>query len=184
MMKNFDETEILSQINKGDEAGLKSLFDIYYKPLCIFSLNFIDSFDEAEDIVQDLFIKFWERKDKETFKGSLRAYLFSSIQHNCIKIAQIHNKYQFSEIEDYVDPVNSPMTEEEIEIQRQKIYTEIQRLPEQCRYVFEAIVLKDMKYKEVAQELNLSVNTIKTHLSRALKQLRSSLNIIVLLTLS
>ena len=69
----------------------------------------------------------------------------------------------------------------EMEEEKERLYAEIEKLPEQCRKVFEAIVLKDMKYKEAAEQLNLSVNTIKTHLARAIKQLRTSLSIIVLM---
>ena len=78
------------------------------------------------------------------------------------------------------EPVYS---EEEFEGECRKLYAEIARLPEQCRKVFELIVLKDMKYKEVADFLGLSVNTVKTHFARALKQLRSSLQILLVFLL-
>ena len=84
-----DEKEILEKINRGDESGLQGLFDLYYKPLCVFALNFLDSYEEAEDVIQDLFVKFWERRGNTVFQGALRAYLFSSVQHNCIKILKI-----------------------------------------------------------------------------------------------
>ena len=74
-------------------------------------------------------------------------------------------------------------SEEEFEGECRKLYAEIARLPEQCRKVFEQIVLKDMKYKEVADFLGLSVNTVKTHFARALKQLRSSLQILLVFLL-
>ena len=70
------EKEILVKINQGDESGLQGLFDLYYKPLCVFALNFIDSYEEAEDLIQDLFVKFWEQRANSEFQGSLRAYLF------------------------------------------------------------------------------------------------------------
>ena len=55
-MRCKDEQEILTLISCGNPDGLKSLFDLYYKPLCIFAMNFLDSFGESEDIVQDLFV--------------------------------------------------------------------------------------------------------------------------------
>ena len=182
-MINRDERNLLEKINKGDESGLKELFDLYYKPLCVFALNYIDSYEEAEDVIQELFVKFWERREKTMFQGSLRSYLFSSVRHNCVKLVKIRRKYQFDELEPYGEMLDVQYTAEAIEEEREKLYAEIEKLPEQCRKVFEAVVLRDMKYKEAAEYLDLSVNTVKTHLSRALKQLRSSLNTIVLVLL-
>lgn len=178
-----DEGDIIVKVNQGDEAGLKGLFDLYYKPLCVFALNFIDSYEEAEDVVQDLFVHFWERREKVLFQGSLRAYLFSCVQHNCVKLAKNRRKYHFEGIVDYEDVLEAMSMSGEMEEEREKLYAEIEKLPEQCRKVFEAIILKDMKYKEAAEHLHLSVNTVKTHLARALKQLRNSLNVIVLILL-
>ena len=175
-----DEKEILEKINRGDESGLQGLFDLYYKPLCVFALNFLDSYEEAEDVIQDLFVKFWERRGNTVFQGALRAYLFSSVQHNCIKILKSKRKYHFDEIENYEDSLEDKYTSNGMEEERERLYAEIEKLPEQCRKVFEAVVLKDMRYKEAAVQLDLSVNTVKTHLARAMKQLRSSLGIIVL----
>ena len=81
-MRCKDEQEILTLISCGNPDGLKSLFDLYYKPLCIFAMNFLDSFGESEDIVQDLFVKFWEKyKDKqaakeETVRGIVEGLFF------------------------------------------------------------------------------------------------------------
>ena len=99
------------------------------------------------------------------------------VRHNCAKVLKLKNRYNLQLEEEYIDePVYS---EEEFEGECRKLYAEIARLPEQCRKVFELIVLKDMKYKEVADFLGLSVNTVKTHFARALKQLRSSLQILL-----
>lgn len=183
-MVHLKEQEILVKINLGEEAGLKGLFELYYKPLCVFALNFIDSYEEAEDLVQDIFVRFWIRREKMTFQGSLRAYLFSAVQFNCIKLAKQKRKYHFDGIENYEEILEAKYTSEELEEKQELLYREIEKLPEQCRKVFEAVILQDMKYKEAAEQLGLSVNTVKTHLARALKQLRNILNVIVLLLLS
>ncbi len=78
------------------------------------------------------------------------------------------------------DSLNVELLEE----MKVKLYLELDNLSEQSRKVFESIVFENMKYKEVADELGLSLNTIKTHLSRALKQLRSTLNTIVVIMLT
>ncbi|WP_052649390.1 MULTISPECIES: sigma-70 family RNA polymerase sigma factor [Sanguibacteroides] len=75
------------------------------------------------------------------------------------------------------------LSEEEIRLRQHRLQKEVDRLPEKCREVFVSIVLEDMSYKEVAQKLSVSMNTVKTHYSRALKQLREELDAIVLLLL-
>ena len=175
------EEEIVKLLNEGNSEGLKKLFRIYYKPLCVYAMNFLDSFEESEDIVQEIFVKFWENFQSRHFEGSLRAYLFSSVQYACGQEMKKKKKYSFEacelleDLEDYNDT--------EFEKEYRYLYEELNRLPEQCRKVFESIILQDMKYKEVAASMGISVNTVKTHFSRALKQLRKSLNPLVLLLL-
>lgn len=175
------EEQILNLINHGNQEGLKCLFDSYYKPLCVFAMNFLDSFEEAEDVVQDVFVKFWEQFNSRHFEGSFRAYLFSSVQYACVRELKKKTKYRFQSLECLTN--HAINTEEDFTVEYQKLYNELSRLPKQCRKVFELIVLHDMKYKDVAAVLGISVNTVKTHFARALKQLRGSLDSLVLLLL-
>lgn len=181
-MTVWDEYEILEQINRGEEAGLKSLFERYYKPLCVYALKYVDSYTEAEDLVQELFVRFWELKGNYGFQGSLQSYLFLSLRNNCMRWVKTHKKYQFEVIDDYSEAFEYQLSEDDEE-ERVRLYEEIEKLPDQCKKVFKAIVFDDLKYKEAAARLNLSVNTVKTHFARALKQLRNSLDMIVLLLL-
>ena len=122
-MRCKDEQEILTLISCGNPDGLKSLFDLYYKPLCIFAMNFLDSFGESEDIVQDLFVKFWEKYKDKQFEGSLRAYFFTAVRHNCAKVLKLKNRYNLQLEEEYIEePVYS---EEEFEGECRKLYAEI-----------------------------------------------------------
>ena len=92
----------------------------------------------------------------------------------------------FEEIGNYSDVLLDEVSverEEDINARREKLQKEIKRLPEKCREVFIAIVLEGLSYKEVADKLGVSVNTVKTHYARALKQLRDNLDTIILLIL-
>ena len=182
VMTDWDEYEILEQVNRGEEAGLRALFERYYKPLCVYALKYVDSYSDAEDLVQELFVKFWELKGNIGFQGSLQSYLFLSLRNNCMRWVKTHKKYQFEVIDNYSDAFEYHLNEEDDE-NRAKLYEEIEKLPDQCKKVFKAIVFDDLKYKEAAARLNLSVNTVKTHFAIALTQLRSSLYVIVLLLL-
>jgi RNA polymerase sigma-70 factor (ECF subfamily) len=178
-MYTDDEHRIIQLLNEGDEGGLKQIFLSYYKPLCVYAMHFLDSFEESEDVVQEVFTGFWERSQRGAFSGSLRAYLFSAVRNNSIRRAKEKTRWGAERIDEVEDLI--AYTGEHLERESEKFDRAMERLPEQCRNVFTLIVLEDMKYKEVAERLGISVNTVKTHFARALKQLRNSLGIILFL---
>jgi RNA polymerase sigma-70 factor (ECF subfamily) len=182
-MKN-QEQNIIQKLKNGEESGLRQMFDTYYSPLCIFALKYIDSFDLAEDLVQDVFIQFWEKKRIDQLRGSLKSYLFSAIRNNALNYIRQNNKFRIQELYDEFDILMEDTPDkEDLEVKKQKLYKELDALPAQARLVFEAIIFNDKRYKEVAEELDISLNTVKTHFSRALKQLRSSLDVIIMIML-
>ncbi len=178
-MECKDDIIITDKIFAGDKEAFKELFDLYYKPLCVYAVKFIDDFEEAEDMVQSLFVSFWIRYSKRRFTGSLKAYLFSSVRNNSIKLSRSSNTVPIAErdIIQEADGVFDMIDSSEKDLSF--IYKEIDKLPPHCRKVFDAVIVENMKYKEAAELLNISVNTVKTQLSRALKQLRSSLELII-----
>lgn len=183
-MKSND-LKILNELKLGSPEAFKELFDLYYIPLSTYAFKYCDSFTVAEDIVQDLFIKIWDEKLYLNFNETIGPYLFKAVKNNTLQATKQKSKYLFVEIEEHV---NKLMIDENIDIKlieddKKKLFTEIEALPTKCKEVFKAIVLDNLKYKEVALQLGISVNTVKTHYSRALKQLRSVLEIIILLFL-
>ncbi len=178
------EQDIIQKLQTGDELGLRQMFDMYYSPLCVFALNYIDSFDQVEDLVQDVFINFWEKKRIEQLQGSLKSYLFTAVKNNALAYIRKNKKFRIEKLDDEFDVLmEDSFDKEDLELQKQKLYKELTILSKQSRLVFEAIIFQNMKYKEVAKELGVSLNTVKTHFSRALKQLRSSLDTIIMILL-
>lgn len=179
------DIEILEKLKIGDQSGYKDLFDLYYIPLSVYSLKYCDSFDQAEDIVQEIFVKFWDDKLHLKLKNSIGPYLFKAVKNNTLSYIKKNARYRFEEIESQVNRLieDEAVDVENIEEEKRKLYREIEALPEKSREVFKAIVLDNLKYKEAAEQLDVSVNTIKTHYSNALKQLRKSLDIIIFLLL-
>ena len=181
----LNDLEILEKFKKEEYSGFKFLFDQYYKPLCIYSFKYCDSFSKAEDIVQDFFVKFWEDKLYKKLDSNIGPYLFKSIKNNTLQYIKTKSRYQFDDIESQVNRLidDEDIDIESIEKEKVKLYKEIEALPKKSREVFKVIVIENLKYKEAAEQLGVSVNTIKTHYSRALKQLRNSLDIIIVLLL-
>lgn len=179
------DIEILNKLKKEDYSAFKNLFNQYYKPLCVYSLKYCDSYSQAEDIVQELFVKFWNDKLYHKINGNIGPYLFKSVKNNTLLFIKDKSRYQFEDIESQLNIlIEDEIGDiENIEKEKIKLYKEIEALPEKCKEVFKAIVIENLKYKEAAAQLGISVNTVKTHYSRALKQLRNSLDIIIILLL-
>lgn len=181
-----EEEDIIDLLKKGNVACVKMMFDNYYQLLCVFALRFLHSFDDAEDVVQDVFVNFWEKKKGTAFSGSLKSYLFGAVQKAALYHERGEGRVVFEGIDAYAGLLADDMPEEreeELLARKEKLYKEIQLLPEKCREVFMAIVLEGLSYKETAEKLDVSVNTVKTHYARALKQLRDNLDTIILLFL-
>lgn len=173
------DEEILRMLHCDRAAGFRALFDIYYTPLCLFSLQITDDFDASEDIVQTFFIHFWEKDITLDANTRLRPYLFTAIRNNTLlyikrnhnlgtSIGEISNLsesllQEFMELED---------NQEELACRENELYQALQTLSDQERKVLEQVVIEEKSYKEVAEVLGISVNTMKTHLRRAMKKLR------------
>lgn len=178
-----NDIKILNKLKLGSPDAFKELFDLYYIPLSTYALKYCDSFSLAEDVVQDLFIKIWDDKLYMNFEDSIGPYLFKATKNNTLQATKQKTKYQFLAIE---EQVNNLIFDDNIDIhyieeEKKKLFAEIESLPKKSKEVFKAIVLDNLKYKEVASQLGISVNTVKTHYTRALKQLRNAMEIIILL---
>jgi RNA polymerase sigma-70 factor (ECF subfamily) len=181
-----DETAIIRCIEQRDVTGMKWIFDNYYQMLSLFALRHVTSIDDAEDLVQEVLLHFWENKQGTTFTGSVRAYLFGAVHKASATFLKNAGRMVLTGIDDHLDlPADNfeAFEEEEVARRREAMEREIEKLPEKCKEVFVAIVLDNMRYKEVARKLNVSVNTVKTHYTRALKQLRGNLDNLILFLL-
>lgn len=179
----LNDLQILEKLKEGDPLAYNQLFDKYYMPLCVYSLKYCDSFQLAEDIVQDLFVKLWDEKIYMKFDNSIGPYLFKAVKNNTLQGIKKESKFLFQDIENIVNSImeDEPLDFATLEEEKTKLFEQVEALPEKSKEVFKAIVLDNMRYKEVAEHLDISVNTVKTHYARALKQLRFKLDIIIML---
>jgi len=187
--KSMHQTEldntILEQLKSGDENALKSLFDTYYSALCLYSVQITESLHQSEDIVQELFINFWEKKLYNNIENGLRIYLFYAVRNQSVAYARKNNKYlDIQDLEEQIySPIDDSYDEEDLKYKYEKLHQSLKQLSAQEYKVLTEIVLNGKKYKEVAADLNISVNTVKTHLGRALKILRKDNTYIFYLTI-
>lgn len=181
--KDYDKNDklILELFRTNPNDAFQLMFDTYYMPLCLYAVQLTDSFVMAEDIVQDFFISFWEKKTYQNIAVKLRSYLFYSIRNNSYLILRKNNLISMEELFDTeIDLIEAMSDEEELREREKKIMEELEKLPKQELSAVQAVILENKKYKEAAEELNISVNTLKTHLSRALKRLRKDNSLLLL----
>lgn len=171
-----------SLVNIGTRAGYEALFKQYYKSLCIFATRIIHDDDAAEDIVHEVFIKLWGKRDDIDVQRSVKSYLFTSVHNRCLNY--IRDNKKFTQRDEYFTNASIADTDyrevEECEIQS-RIMTAIETLPEKCREVFELCKLQEMKYADVANHLGISIKTVENQMGKALKMLRDELGGLFLL---
>lgn len=165
------------------EKELKQLMNKYYSQLCVVSVQYTDSLEIAEDIVQDVFLRFWEDNKLLSVETNPKAYLFRSVRNASIDYIRKNNYRVFTDIEEANLISDDEISEEELSLQYERLYRIISQLSPQERAVLNAIVVENKRYKEVAEEMNISVNTVKTYFARALRTLRKELPLSILLIL-
>ena len=157
--------------------GCSLLFRLYYAPLCSHVIRFVYSKQVAEDIVADVFCRFWDGRIFQKITISYRAYLFKSVRHS----AYNYIKFQLSKNAPGEKFVAGQHCYDPCEIlQYDELYQlldeTINALPQQCKRVFVLSRMENKRYQEIADELDISVKAIEAHISKALRILREKIN--------
>lgn len=181
MKRNIkDDATLLRLLHTDRAAAFRALFDAYYTPLCLFSLQYTDDFDASEDIVQTFFVQFWEQRLHTRVSSNLRYYMFSAIRNNTLAYLRRNGDAQLLPLDEatlddsslqYLIDLSSNealLTERET-----KLRQALDALSPQEREALQQVVVNEGTYKDAAATMGISVNTLKTHLRRAMKKLRT-----------
>lgn len=182
-MNKLTDKELLEGFTVDKEKAFRSFFDAYYIRLCAYAVQITDDFFESEDIVQRFFIKFWEKELYKDVTMNLKNYAYLCVRNDSLKYL---NKKEQIPIdarywgEEYLYDLDE-MDEQERECKEQELRIALDALSAQERNALRLVVLENKKYKEAADELGISINSLKTYLSRALKHLRKNNKLMLLL---
>ena len=122
-MPDIKETTIIRLLETGDERCMKMMFDTYYQALCTYVMRYLISVEDAEDIVQTVFISLWNNKRGQVFTGSLRAYLFGAVSKASLQFMRDRERMYFVEIELHIDDFLEEMSRDrEVELEKMKEY--------------------------------------------------------------
>lgn len=182
---DISEKDIIQKLKNGDEPTFQFIFKKYYTGLYYYAKKYLGDKHHAEEIVQNTFLKLWEKRETFTISKSFSSYLYKTVYNNCLnflKHQQVKEKYK----EYYTQKIKN--AEEYYSISQesgQSIYIakEIEndidkaicKLPGQCRKIFELSRFEGLKNHEIAEKLEISKNTVQKQISIALCKLRSAL---------
>lgn len=175
MNRQTDRT-LFEQIRTGDEKAFEALFRAYYPFLCTYATRLVKDAAAAEEIVQELFVRLWENRSRTIIGSSVKNYLFVSVRNlalNHIRHNRIKEDYAKNIIPEQ-DELYSPDTGAQTAL-LERIEKEIESLPEKRREIFTLSRRDGLKYREIAEKLNVSVKTVETQMGLALKYLREKL---------
>jgi RNA polymerase sigma-70 factor (ECF subfamily) len=165
-------------LKSGDEASYKKLFLEYYQPLTAFAFKFVADLDTAKDIVQSVFIKIYEKRERLLVEQSIKSYLYRAVSNACInhiKKENIRSAHHSAYAEEMADAFfHDSMEQTEAE---HKIFKALNDLPPQCRKIFMMSRLDNRKNRDIADELSISIRTVETQISNALRTLKKVISI-------
>lgn len=174
----LSDQEIVDALHANDKGVFEQAFRFYYQRLCNYACNIVDDMDEAEEVVQQLFLNVWEKRMQIEINTSLKSYLYRAAHNACLnKLKQTKVRKLYADEQIQITGTGYEHTSQTIlktELEKQ-IDKAINTLPEQCRLVFKLSRFEEMKYAEIATHLGISIKTVENHMGKALKIMREQL---------
>lgn len=176
-MNKTDDNSLALELTRGNEKAFEIIFNKYYRSLCLFSKQLLNDDELAEETVQDVFVKIWEKRLSITIDTSLQQYLFRAVRNHCFNQLQ-HNKIKNRYAEKVLKDSETEIKSEEYFLEpdlKNKIEEAINSLPPKRKEIFRLSREEGLKYKEIADQLGISVKTVEAQMGLALKYLREKL---------
>lgn len=177
---NINSNSFISLLEKGENIAFETLFRLYYTKLIHISKGYSIEHEDAEGIVQNVFLKLWEKKHELKKISNINSYLYKMTKNKCLdhikheKVKLSYSKNDFNkksniEYQFIKDETASLLLENELQ---KKIKESINLLPEKCKQVFIKSRVEGLKHKEISKIMDISKRTVDNHISNALKLMR------------
>lgn len=177
---NQTDKKLIKKVKKRDDIkSFEILFKDYYEELCLYANHYLQNLDMAEEAVQDIFFNIWENRDHIQIKESVKSYLYISTRNKCLKLIRSQN--MANQYSDYIkntppEQVSTPVDELTAKELNVLIERTLKELPDRAREIFKMNRFQGLKYKEIANQLSISVKTVEANMGKALKIFRKNLN--------
>ena len=181
---NLIEKKVLERLKDGDSKAFESIFKCWYEPLVHFADEYLSDLESARNIVQNIFMKLWEKHALVDPDSNLRSYLYIATRNACLshlRHLRVENAYFEKSLRNSEDQQLNYDALEELNIDQidfskleKLIQDTINSLPERCREVFLMSRYEEMKNKEIAEKLQISVKAVEANITRAITKLREN----------
>jgi len=181
---NLIEKKVLIRLKEGDSNAFESVFKFWYEPLVHFAEEYLSDLESARNIVQNIFMKLWEKHGFIDPDSNLKSYLYIATRNACLshlRHLRLETAYFEKSRKSYEDLQLNYEALEELKMEQidfsnleKLIQDTIDSLPERCREVFLMSRYEDMKNKEIAEKLNISVKAVEANITRAMNKLREN----------
>ncbi|MBE8721281.1 RNA polymerase sigma-70 factor [Sphingobacterium pedocola] len=154
------------------EKKFEEIFRMHFRELHGYAYRFLEDTDVAEEVVQQVFLKLWERDWEKLIHTSVRAYLYRAVYNeslNLLKRNRLKKQYETYQSQHVAAEGYNDGSDTEL---KKQLHAALSHLPEKCRTVFEMSRFQELKNQEIANELNLSLKTVEGHMTKALRHLR------------
>ena len=173
---------LLTKIRNSDIAAFKEVFEQYYAALCMYASCIVRDWNDAEEVVQELFYVLWKNRKSLPMLHSLKGYLYNAVRNQSILYVEhqnVVNRYNASEKKNRSDDDCSPNPQQQMEIDELESVVEntLTKLPERCRRIFAMQRNEGKKYSEIAETLQISIKTVEADITKTLKALKAEINI-------
>jgi len=175
---NTDSKFLIDRLKNGNETAYELLFKEYYKVLVIFASKYIKDIEASKELVQELFVHIYEKRENLDINSSLKSYLFRSVHNRSINIInskKIRDRYAENYIKNTDIIINTIEQEVNVSEMENALHTAINELPSRCKTIFKMNRFDGLSNNEIAEKLTLSKRTVETQISKALKILRIKL---------
>jgi RNA polymerase sigma-70 factor (ECF subfamily) len=168
----LDSTKnLISELKKGNSEAYKIFFETFYNRLYAYAFKYVQDHFAAEEIVENTMFILWEKRKKLGNIENIKSYLYTIVRNASLDYIKLKNKKTPFNIEshDVSCELNSQIVEEEVHA---LLIDALNSLPDKCRKVFELSCLEGLKYKEIAEDMQISLNTVKSQRARAIQLLK------------
>lgn len=176
----LDKKELLQRISTGDEKAFREFYYLYYQKLVSFARWYINSIELAEDVVSDVFFNLWKARNSIVGIVHFDTYLYSAVKNGCFNVLKSSYYKRVTlgvdelEMEAYIEPDGSDSKLMSGELNA-AVTAAINNLPERCKLIFKLVKEDNLKYKEIAEILDISPRTVETQVAIALKKIEQEL---------
>ncbi len=174
------EIILVERLRNKDKRAFELVFNQYYGAMVSYAMRFMDMREEAEEITQEVFVKFWEKCELLALDSSIKSYLYRSVHNTCLnhlKHEKVKDSYRQYMVQFMEDSAESKNFDEQVDNLQEKILDEVNNLPPRCSEIFKLSRYEGLKYQEIADHLEISVKTVEVQMGKALKVLRDKLSV-------